>query len=809
MKVTKDLLDENINIINNINDNIDSFLNVDKYIYKDMLAKFLKQNKLEYIKLSWLTSDFSTVFKYREYKKNYLILQKRLNDLIAEVDMHNNQILDKKKELFLKFCSNVEGRTLDDEQVDAIVRDDDNQLVIAGAGCGKTTTIVGKVKYLVKVLNVKPEEILLLSFTRKSAADMKRRVEKEIGKHMECYTFHKLGLEIAKQSLNDVSIYDGNMHSFIKEQIKKLIQDENYLNALLYFLTENIHLIKDEFTIKTEEEYKNYIEINPPITIKGEVVKSYGEMEVANYLFSNDINYEYEALYKYSTDTSVYGEYHPDFYLPDYDIYIEYFGIDRYGNVPSYYVSRHGKSPKEEYNDGIKWKKNLHKNNNTKLIDVYYYENKEGTLKEMLEKHLKDNGVKLNPLATTDIFRYIENKNRGLIDGLATSFETVMNLIKSDDYKIDDLRNDAKEHQNSENILATLDLIEPIIDEYDEYLAKNKLIDFNDMINLATSVISSGNYINKYKYVIIDEFQDISNSRYKLLKALRDSAFYKLYCVGDDFQSIYRFNGSDISIFTKFEDYFGPVQINFIEKTHRFSDTMCQISGEFIMKNPNQIEKTLSGYYTDRFPLSEIVAYNSKSLLLFLENKLDSLEKNSNILFLGRYNFDIELLNENSNFIYKYDKEREKYVVTYKKRPDLNIEFMSVHKSKGLESDYVVILNNRGKNMGFPSRMLELPIMNLLLDNSDNYPYSEERRLFYVALTRARKKVFLLVEEHNKSSFIKELERNYSDEFKKEKYECPKCGGKLILKNGQYGNFFGCSNYPDCNYIRKIESSKD
>ena len=182
MKVTKDLLDENINIINNTNNNIDSLLNSDKYIYKDMLAKFLNQNKLEFIKLSWLTSDFSTIFKYREYKKNYLTLQKRLNDLTAEVDMHNNKILDEKKELFFKFCSNVEGRTLDDEQVDAIVRDDDNQLVIAGAGCGKTTTIVGKVKYLVRVLNVKPEEILLLSFTKKSASDMKRRVEKEINK---------------------------------------------------------------------------------------------------------------------------------------------------------------------------------------------------------------------------------------------------------------------------------------------------------------------------------------------------------------------------------------------------------------------------------------------------------------------------------------------------------------------------------------------------------------------------------------------------------------------------------------------------
>lgn len=797
------LIDDEIYRIGNIQKHITNFLNDDNYIFADDVDKFFEENRLELMPFRFTLNLFA-VFRYFEYKSDYININNELENLANKIDEHNEKYLNNRRKLFKELCGKVEGRELDEEQIDAIIREDRNQLVIAGAGCGKTTTIVGKVKFLVKTLKVKPEDILLLSFTKKSAKDMKERVEQEIGTNMECYTFHKLGLEITKQELSDPKIYDGNMQGFIKEQIKKLIQNEDYLNILIYFLTENIHLIKDEFTIKSEEEYKKYIEINPPTTIKGEIVKSYGEMEIANYLFSNSINYEYEAKYKYDTDTSEYGEYHPDFYLPDYDIYIEYFGIDRNGNVPSYYTSRHGKTPKEEYNDGIKWKKELHANNNTTLIDLYYYENKEGELKTILENKLSEIGVKLNPLTTNDIFRYIENKNRGLIDGIASSFETIINLIKSNDYKFDNLREMAKATDFYDNIAVTLDLIEPIYDEYDIYLTENKMIDFNDMINLATSIISSGNYVNKYKYVIVDEFQDISNSRYQLLKALRDSSNYKLYCVGDDFQSIYRFSGSDIGIFTNFKNYFGPVHVSKIERTHRFSDTLSKISGKFIMQNTNQIKKNLYGYKDNVFPISEIVAYNSKYALTFLEEKLNLLEKNSSVLFLGRYNFDVDLLKENENFNYAYDRENNTYRVVYKKRQDLNIEFMSVHKSKGLQSDYVVILNNRKRGMGFPSRMLELPIMQLLLDNSDDYPYSEERRLFYVALTRARKKVFLLVEKNNKSVFINELESDYKRKLIKIRYECPICGEDLVIIDGKYGNFLGCSNYPNCTYTKKL-----
>lgn len=797
-KMKKQIENENIKI-DEINIKIDNFLNSDNYIYSSDMDELIKSINIEKIKFNFFLTP---IFKYMKYLKKYNKLNMRLSKLSLGIEEHNNNYIKLKKELFKKVCGDVEGRVLDDEQIDAIVREDRNQLVIAGAGCGKTTTIVGKVKYLVKALNVNPQDILLLSFTEKSADDMKQRVENEIGQNVECYTFHKLGLDIAKLQLPNLNIYNNNINRFIKNQINILVQDKNYLNSLVYFITENIHLIKDEFSIRTDEEYRQYIASNPPITIKGEIVKSYGEMEIANFLFYNNIKYEYEAKYKYKTDTTEYGEYHPDFYLPDYDIYVEYFGIDRNHNVPSYYTSKHGKTPKEEYNDGIAWKRETHKNHGTILIELYYYQNKEGILKETLRDELKKYNVELKQITLNDVFKCIKDKNKGILDGLASSFETIINLIKSNNYKIQDLKNKSSSSEYKDNICATLNLIEPIYDEYDELLARNKMIDFNDMINVAIDAISSGLFINKFKYVIVDEFQDISNSRYKLLKQLRESNDYKLYCVGDDFQSIYRFNGSNIGIFTNFEKYFGEAKINIIGKTHRFSFLLSTISGEFIMKNPNQIKKRLNGYISDFFPISEVCGYSPKYIVKFLQEKLDYLETNSSVLFLGRYNFDLDMFNDDENFNYK--KEEAKYKIIYKNRKDLNITFMTIHGSKGLEADYVVILNNRNSRMGFPSRISELPVMTMLLDNSDNYPFSEERRLFYVAMTRARKKVFLLVDNNKKSIFIKELENTYSEQFKKEKYTCPKCGGKLLTKTIVHNKFIGCTNYPNCNYIKKL-----
>lgn len=368
-------------------------------------------------------------------------------------------------------------------------------------------------------------------------------------------------------------------------------------------------------------------------------------------------------------------------------------------------------------------------------------------------------------------------------------------------------RNDTLERPLKLDML--IDILEPIFDSYNKFLNDNNEIDFNDMINKAIYYIEQGSYKHNYKYVIVDEYQDIAMSRYSLLKALRNKKNYKLFCVGDDWQSIYRFSGSDVGLTLNFSKYWGKTLEDKIETTYRFDNNMIDLSGRFIMKNPFQIKKELrSKNNIDYFPLEIIQGYNSKYSLIFTEEKLRYLPKNSSVFFLGRYSFDLKMLDDNFNFVYKYDNVENNIKVYYKPRRDLNIIFLTVHKSKGLQADYVFILNNKDSTVGFPSKILDPPILKLLLDNTEHFPFAEERRLFYVALTRARKKVFLLTEKGKESIFVKELEHEYKREIKNESNRCPVCGGVLQYKQGKFGPFLGCSNHftNGCKYTRNIKN---
>ena len=312
------------------------------------------------------------------------------------------------------------------------------------------------------------------------------------------------------------------------------------------------------------------------------------------------------------------------------------------------------------------------------------------------------------------------------------------------------------------------------------------------------------------KYIIIDEFQDTSLVRFNLIKAIINKTKSNLLVVGDDFQSIYRFTGCDLSLFVNFTKIFPNSKILKIESTYRNSQELIDIAGSFIMKNPNQYVKKISAKMSDEFAISFINGYTEANCIDFLGKKLMSLEKNSTVYFLGRYSFDIDMFKDNSDYMMKYDISENNIQVIYSNRKDLKIKFVTVHKSKGLQADYVVIINNKNYGLGFPSKNNDLPLIHLLLHGTtDEYKYSEERRLFYVALTRAKKKTFLLTIENNKSCFVKELEEDYKilmendTELKKNIYTCPKCGARLVSRKGPYGPFMGCSNYPTCKYIKK------
>ena len=383
----------------------------------------------------------------------------------------------------------------------------------------------------------------------------------------------------------------------------------------------------------------------------------------------------------------------------------------------------------------------------------------------------------------------------------------MINLIKSNGYDIATVRNlnHAGSNTQANNIL--LSLLEPIFNAYCKYLSDHKEIDFNDMINLASEYVRQGKYINPYKYVIVDEYQDVSKARFTLLDCLRKSGDYELFCVGDDWQSIYRFAGSDIGFILNFSKYWGATEVSKIETTYRFSQKLIEISGGFIMQNPVQIKKSIRGKSEDfGFPLGEISGYTDKFSIEFMSKKLNDIPKGSSVFFIGRYSFDAKLLNDSGLFSCQYNNTSGLIEVKAKSRPDLNMVFLTAHKSKGLQADYVFIINNKKSRMGFPSKIQDAPILDLLLDNCDQYPYAEERRLFYVALTRAKKKVFIVTVNGQESEFAMELKERYGTEMKKEQFECPLCGGRLVKRSGPYGEFFGCSNYRTngCNYKRKI-----
>lgn len=662
----KNKIDKSLNELNIWNNKYNAFFNTTNIIENYNKEELKFPNKLKLI--------FG--IKYLKYLKEYNSLHKKYLDIDISIKKHNAKC-------FNKIYGKIENNYLDSNQIDSIINNSDNQLVVASAGSGKTTTIIGKVKYLIETNKALTNEILILSFTSSSSKEMKERIEKEINTEIDVYTFHKLGLEIIKKSsLNIPNIYTENLSSFITNTLYELIKDSNYISNLVNF----------------------YISIknNDLITLKGENVRYKIEVSIANFLYVNNIKYIYNN----------------SFYLTDYNVYIN-------------------------YKNNIKSKNNI-------IINTKYL-NTQSLMNELLKYK-----VKINPVSNKELLKIL--KNNGFYIEMSSIFETLINLIKNNNQTIKNIKKIKLNHNDK----VLLSLLEPIYLRYNEYLKINNLIDFNDMINLSTNCIKENLFIHNYKYVIVDEYQDISHGRFNLLMSLKNQKFYKLFCVGDDWQSIYRFSGSDISLITNYEKYVGSSYITRIENTYRFSSFIADISSKFIMKNPNQIKKKVNSKLNYKNAIKIIEKNNYKECLNELEKELLKLENYSTIYILGRYKSDLEILKNNKNFYQEYNYKDKCLDIIYSKRIDLNIKFLTIHSSKGLQSDYVIILNNKNSGMSFPSKITDLSLINLLLDNSDDYPYSEERRLFYVALTRCKKKVFLLSISNNKSVFIKEIEKYIS-----------------------------------------------
>ena len=705
------------------------------------------------------------------------------------VNQRNEEFIQKEMSKFKELFNSVEKYPLTQSQTRSIITDEYSNLVIAGAGTGKTSTIVGKTAYILEKGLAKPNNLLLLSFARDAKQEMSNRVKHRLKQNLQVKTFHSFGLDLigevegTKPSVSELSTDNMKLWSKLESFIYDNLKDPVFSKLLNHYFLFHFHQYKSMFHFMNKGEYFNYLKENEIRSLKGDVVKSFEECDIANFFYINGIEYEYERDYEVETSSRKHRQYKPDFYLPKYGLYIEHFALNK-ERIPPPFID------KNEYLQNLEWKRQLHKNNRTNLIETFSYEKLEGNLLKKLEEKLSRYNVEFNRISEERIFDEINEL--GYVNRFARLLSTFLNIYKSTNLTIPVLRKKATKSNNRERATAFVDIFSYILTSYTNYLNSTGKVDFNDMISRSAKYLKNDQNLGNYRYVLVDEFQDISQSRHRLLSAiLKQNPECKLFCVGDDWQSIFRFTGSDMTLMRDFENHFGYTKVMFLERTFRFNDKICEFSSKFIMQNPNQIPKKLESVEnieksTVKVIISEDEAETVNKILEDINSK--SLQKQE-IFIIGRYN-----------------KQKPDYLKELRaKYPRLEIKFITAHKSKGTEADYVILIGMKSGVYGFPCQIEDDPLLALVLSKEDSYPNSEERRLFYVAVTRAKKEAYMIANKKSVSQFIVEaLTKDYRVKVSGEslgKTKCPDCEtGYIEIVEGMYGPFHSCSNYPYCQY---------
>ncbi len=621
-------------------------------------------------------------------------------------------------EFFKKMEKDDSTIKLDTEQRKIILNDSQNCLVVAGAGCGKTTLIAFKVKHLVQVRHIDVKDILVISFTNESVNDLKKRINGEYNLDIDIMTFHKLGMTIIGKSKKK-RILD-NLYNVLNNYFLHDIYFTNdYLEYLefLYIYIGNQKLTK----ITNEESFK--------------FISSLEELAIIKFLKLTKLKFKYNIV--------------------NFNHVISEF-IFKYKNL----------NIKIRYLNKTKRKK-------TNTIDLV----KGTNILKSLFKELSRMGIK-----NFERLEEVDNSYNQFLQ-LCCNF---INNYKVNYNNIDKLLKLKEKYIKNRRISLFLNIIYKAYKYYNVYNEKNNIIDFNDMINEAISILKNNNSLN-YKYVIIDEFQDISKNRFEIIKIL-SKAKTKVIAFGDDWQAIFGFAGSDVNIFVNFPKIMRNCEVLLLTKTYRNSQQLIDIAGNFIMKNTGQIKKQLCSLKKVDNPIN-IYFYdelNNKSQIVY-NIICDILKENpsSRILLIGRYKHELKEIIDKEFFDIKNDK-----VFCLKNKAD--ITFLTAHASKGLTYDDVIILNANNEIYGFPSQVVD-DYEIAILKEKENFYFEEERRLFYVALTRTKNHNYILSSINNPSYFILEI-----------------MGNKNVVINNLtnkkiINNYFLCSN---CGYFLKKNKRK-
>lgn len=768
---------------------------------------------------------------------------RQMETLDADVTAHNNayvdRILQQDKGYFDNILKQIDPKIqLDEEQRRAVITDDDYCLLVAGAGAGKTTTMAAKVKYLVDKKHIDPSEIIVISYTKKAIGELRERINTGLGISAKICTFHAFSYDIVKQFSAEPPEINFSSQQIIFDMLEKAIfHNKQLMRNLVLFLGYYFDLAEDAFEFPDLNQYHLYRAAQDFETLKsglgqyikkveqqrtkrtrtitGEYLRSMQEVQIANFLYLNGLDYEYERVYPFGSP-SRNKKYTPDFYISqgEHSAWLEHYALSESG-----YNSMFDSQQRSRYLRAISDKRRLHKANRTTLLETWSFYSDRRSLLEHLKEVLEREGFILKPRNPEEVYKKIvETGKDKYIYKLILFMREFIEQYKTTGYDEGGF-SILREKTDNPRTLLFLEIAEQVYHHYQSVLKQRNQIDFADMINDAhfyLQEIERQNIPLPYRYIIIDEFQDIARQRFNLTKRLSQITQAKVVAVGDDWQSIYAFSGSDITLFTRFLELMGAGTELKITHTYRNSQELIDIAGGFVQKNSTQIRKQLISPKRLENPIVVEVFDDSFKPMVQLANTVERIigeilseyGEKSSILIIGRYSFDMYNLYRTKRF-----NELPAGRVKSEKYPNANITFMTAHSSKGLGYDNVILINMFEGKFGFPCQIEDDPIMKLVTYEDYSMPFAEERRLFYVAMTRTKNRVYIAAPKVRPSRFLVELIRDFkiphSEELNMQVVDlfnlrCPICGFPLKYEfNKNYGlNLWICTNEAElCDFM--------
>lgn len=719
----------------------------------------------------------------------------------------NDQHIQREMSESAEFFEKVEKSPLTLEQRIPVTCNDNRVLVVASAGSGKTSCIVAKAGYsLLRGYSV-PDSTLLLTFNREAADELRDRLITRLKQFnlpadkLQVKTFHSLSLEIIEQATGRKPVIapwtqtdQAKVSQLLRFMRDLSEEDEAFAKDLLlmeYLLGLDLPAFGHEREAPDSWDESLHTGFQ---TLRDEALDSPVEVLVANWLTVHGIDYVYRP------DPAISGiereaSFVPCFYLPKSQSFIECWDMDEFGNSPV--GSEHRllrKQAKAVYGIG---ERSFFEMRNAFVRD--------GSEFVMLAQYLESRG-ETPVLATPEGVKGRKPLER---DHLANIMKSFISHMKANRWAKEELISHLDDPRYPQDFryrsAVFLQLVLKVFERWNETLEKADHIDFDDMVNKATDLIQADKWRSPYKLLLVDEYQDTSRSRAMLLGALSRGDDTCLFCVGDDWQSINGFAGADVSVMSRFDKIFGDSTHFKLETTFRCPQSLCDISNQFISSNPQQIPKRVrSGKADVRSPVrlirTPLTMQSDLALISAMHAELERMNQEAaglgahfNVFVLGRYNYDRYFTDKDITPRFKH----------------LSIRFLSVHQAKGLEADYVIVPRLSSAAYAFPCQTRDDSAMSLVMPCPDPFPYAEERRLFYVAITRARRGVSLLANEGLESSFFKELAQEQAITVIEHQpgpsnaIVCPACKkGFLVPKRGNSGkgaySFYSCNRFPVC-----------